>query len=210
VSFIGYLRPLVQGTSQGPPPRFRESLLLLATGFGTSALIVYGTTFWVGRVILGNGQPTQWIWFGAAAALAACCLLDAGAFGLRVPMWHRQTPRHIFFRYGPAKAALFWGLDSGLVFTTFRVTSLSWAALALTLLGLTPWWSGLAYGLGFVVPFVILTLLVPRPRSGDTLSPDPVWLMERITAMQPAVRRTAGVLLAASAVASLGLAIVRS
>jgi len=180
----------------------------LAIGFGASAFIVYGATFWLGLTILGGWQRSQSIWFAAAATLAACCLLDAGAFGLRVPMWHRQTPRHVFFLFGPAKGALFWGLDAGLVFTTFRVTSLSWAALGVTLLGLTPWWSGLAYGLGFVVPVAAMTLLVPRPRVADNLAPDPAWLMERITAAQPAVRWTAGLFLAFMAAASLGLAIV--
>ena len=59
------------------------------------------------------------------------------------PPWRRQTPKSFEPRYGVSRAALLWGLDAGLVVTTIWVTSLSWAALAVTFLELVPWWSGL-------------------------------------------------------------------
>ncbi|MCG8459519.1 MAG: hypothetical protein MI919_24840, partial [Holophagales bacterium] len=47
--------------------------------------------------------------------------------------------------------------------TTFRVAALTWGALLLTALHLAPWWAGLAYGVGFVIP---VTKLLVDPRIG--------------------------------------------
>jgi hypothetical protein len=66
----------------------------------------------------------------------------------------RQTPKAIISHYGAGRAAIAWGLDTGLVFTTFRVSSICWALLALEFLGIAPWWIGLGYAAGFVIPFV--------------------------------------------------------
>ena len=199
----------MKGNALGPPPKFRHSLLLLALGFGTSAVAAYGTVYGIVLCLLGARRPNQTMCLAAAILLAVWFLFDTGAFGLHTPMWPRQTPRHLFFRYGPARGALLWGLDSGLVFTTFRVTSLSWAALTVTVLGLVPWWSGVAYALGFSVPVVLLTLMVPRRADAHARRPqDPIWLMQKLTDVQPIVRGGALVILAGSAVASLGVALV--
>ena len=62
----------------------------------------------------------------------------------------RQTPKMVYNAHGSGRAALVWGLDAGLVFTTYRMSSISWALLLLGVLGVAPWWTGLAYALGFV------------------------------------------------------------
>jgi hypothetical protein len=131
---------------------------LLALGFAISALATYATAFVLGGAVLGGVRAGAIAKWAAAGALAIFIAVDAGALGLHTPMWRRQTPRGLFLQYGAAKGAFLWGLDSGLVVTTFRVTSLSWAALTVTLLGLVPWWSGLAYALGFAVPTAMLVL----------------------------------------------------
>ncbi|QKW34523.1 hypothetical protein HUT06_11205 [Actinomadura sp. NAK00032] len=136
----------------------------------------------------------------AAGVLLACVAVDSGVFGLRTPMWRRQTPQQYFYRLGPTRGAFLWGLDTGLVVTTFRVTSLTWAALAVTLLGLVPWWAGVAYAAGFVLPSAVFVLLVP-PRSDPLGPPEPVWLLDRIGDWEPRVRRAAPVLLGAAAAA---------
>jgi hypothetical protein len=64
----------------------------------------------------------------------------------------RQTPKDIQLRLGPGRAALAWGLDTGLVFTTFRVSAIGWALMACTLTGIAPWWIGAAYAFGFLLP----------------------------------------------------------
>ncbi|MEU6035896.1 hypothetical protein ABZ801_10840 [Actinomadura sp. NPDC047616] len=138
----------------------------------------------------------------AVGVLAVCLIIDTGIFGLRTPMLRRQTPQQYFFRYGAARGALLWGLDTGLVVTTFRVTSLTWASLTVTLLGLVPWWAGIAYAAGFVLPSAVFVLVVPRSSDPEN-APEPVWLMDRIRDWEPWVRRSAPVLLGLAAGALL-------
>lgn len=78
--------------------------------------------------------------------------------------WRRQTPRALLRRHHMLLVATVWGLDTGLVVTTFRVAAVSWAALYLAALDLVPGWVGLAYGVGFILPFMVLTL---RPGLGQ-------------------------------------------
>jgi len=116
----------------------------------------------------------------AAGACALFCLLDVAvvrrrrmcSVGIR-----RQTPKNFVFRFGDYLGSLFWGLDTGLAVTTFRTTALTWASLALLPLHILPWWSGLAYGLGFSLPCVA-AILGPRwrPPAPDGWSPEPQWI----------------------------------
>jgi hypothetical protein len=104
-------------------------------------------------------------------ALAGAGLLSLAAADLRsisrstyCPIGRRrQTPRALLRRYHMLAVATLWGLDTGLVVTTFRVAAVSWGALYLAALGLSPRWTGLAYGAGFAAP---LLLLLFRPRLG--------------------------------------------
>ena len=182
----------MKGTSVKQATR-RRPVLSLALGFGVSALVVYAVVHAVGGAVLGGARSQQWISqhmvaTAAAAVLALLALVDTGVLGLRTPMWRRQTPKQLFNRYGPGKAALLWGLDTGLVFTTYRVTSLSWAALAITALGLVPWWSGLLYALGFVLPVLVLVLAVPRRPDGEQQTPEPGWLLDVVSAGERWIR----------------------
>jgi hypothetical protein len=100
----------------------------------------------------------------AAPKLVAVCLvlgvaLALDGYSLRRKTWcpvtaRRQTPKSIQYQYGMHRAAVAWGLDTGLVFTTYRMSSICWALLTLGLLGATPWWAGLGYAAGFLVPLV--------------------------------------------------------
>ncbi|TMD16163.1 MAG: hypothetical protein E6J00_01205 [Chloroflexi bacterium] len=171
----------------------------LSLGFAVSALAIFAVVSLAGEALFGWLHRTPAPSLVAAAALAALALVDLGAFGLHTPMWRRQTPKQLFHRFGPSAGALLWGLDTGLVVTTFRVTSLSWAALALAALGLVPWWSGLLYAIGFTVPAAALVLAVPaHPWSPEDLQ-EPVWLQYRIMALEPAMRRVALLALLAGA-----------
>ena len=146
-----------------------------------------------------QGPQGLFRYYGDANGDRRVDVVDLGAFGLHTPMWRRQTPKQLFHRFGPSAGALLWGLDTGLVVTTFRVTSLSWAALALAALGLVPWWSGLLYAIGFTVPAAALVLAVPaHPWSPEDLQ-EPVWLQYRIMALEPAMRRVALLALLAGA-----------
>jgi hypothetical protein len=77
----------------------------------------------------------------------------------------RQTPERIAREFGLKRAALAWGLDTGLGFTTYRVSAMYWLVVALALLGSVPWWIGAVYALGFLVPLATgwaLPLVMPR------------------------------------------------
>ena len=52
--------------------------------------------------------------------------------------------------------ASIWGFDTGLAITTIRVAAATWGAILLTLLCLSGWQTGIAYGLAFTIPITIL------------------------------------------------------
>ena len=181
MSFIGTLRPLVKGNAPGHLSD-RQPAIILALGFTISALMLYAVLSFAGALVLGDARSTM----GALLAAVMGLLLGFDALRARRPgamglSWRRQTPKSFEPRYGVSRAALLWGLDAGLVVTTIRVTSLSWAALTVTFLGLVPWWSGLAYALGFTAP--VLTMILAVPRRADPTGesdPEPIWLVLRI------------------------------
>ncbi|MFI6323377.1 hypothetical protein ACIBG8_38010 [Nonomuraea sp. NPDC050556] len=164
-------------------------LLALAIGFAVSAVTMYGLVHLIGSGLRGTGPR-----IAACAVLLACMAIDSGKFGLRTPMLRRQTPRSHFARFGPARGAFLWGLDTGLVVTTFRVTSLTWAALGVTLFGLVPWWAGLFYALGFTLPSAVMVAVVP-PSKDQEVKAEPIWLMEWLMDREKAVRAYAFALL---------------
>lgn len=173
------IRPLVKGTAAAD--RDRWPAILLAVGFTISAVAMYGAVWSLGAALLGDRRTSQATLVVAAVVLVALVAADTGRFGLRTFMWQRQTPRWFVYKYGERKAALFWGLDAGLVFTTFRVTSLSWAGLILTLVGLLPWWVGAVYAFGFVVPELVFNLLLPRRVDPTGASdPEPNWAVDAL------------------------------
>jgi hypothetical protein len=80
----------------------------------------------------------------------------------------RQTPRALMYKGFPLEfVSLMWGLDTGLAFTTFRVTGLTWVLFVAALLGFTPWWLGLVYGLSFGLPLCVTCMRnrATRPES---------------------------------------------
>lgn len=175
----------------------RGPVLLLALGFTVSAVTVYALLSLVGSALLGDWRGGRGAWLLGGSVLGALFAVDLvrrnvpGAVG---PSWGRQTPKSYLDRYRTEVAAVLWGLDAGLVVTTFRITSLSWGALVLAILGLVPWWAGVAYALGFALPLVVATLVVPR-RTDPTgrTDPEPAWVIDglfRATRRVPIVALT--------------------
>ena len=180
MSFIGYLRPLVQGRATNEPP-LRRPVATLAAGFTASALIVTAIVHGLGAVLVGGLRLSLGVRIAIACVfLLGFALLDSGKLPIGTPMWRRQTPQRLFYMFGATKGALLWGIDTGLMFTTFRVTSLTWVTLALAFLGLLPWWAGIAYAAGFVVPAAILILLVPA-RTDSAPGMEVHWVMGRVS-----------------------------
>lgn len=162
----------------------RRPALLLVLGFTLSALGFYGALWLAGAWMFRTHEasPKMWLIGGiVTAALFALDMLRTRAGCTLGPSWHRQTPKRYMDHHKATTAAFAWGLDTGLVFTTFRVSSLSWAALSVTALGLVPWWAGAAYAVGFGVPLLVATLAVPARSdpTGET-DPEPTWLVQRL------------------------------
>jgi hypothetical protein len=181
--------------------------LLLGLGFATSSTAFFAAAWALGAGLLGPWRNSAVAWAVAAAFLLVLFLCDLKLFGLRTAMWRRQTPKWFIYRFGNRRSALFWGLDAGLVVTTFRITSLSWAALALTFVGLLPWWIGLVYAAGFVIPELTFDLILPR-RTDPTgaTDPEPGWAVDVLNQALPAVRRAGqGVLAAGTLIVSVAL-----
>jgi hypothetical protein len=183
---------------------------MLALGFTVSALAPYAALSFAGALLLGDARSTTEALLVAAAVMGLLLGLDGlgarrpGAMG---PPWRRQTPKSFEPRYGVSRAALLWGLDAGLVVTTIWVTSLSWAALAVTFLGLVPWWSGLAYAFGFTAPVLAMILAVPRRAdpTGES-DPEPIWLVLRIFDAQGSLKLAGLLTLGGAMVSCLVLA----
>ncbi len=110
--------------------------------------------------------------FGLLAVLAvAGAVIDLRAarrrglaYGLR-----RQTPKAV--GHDPKRpwwvTPTVWGADTGLIWTTFRVSSTSWVLLAAATLGLAPPWAGVVYGLAFTLPLSVSTLTGVGARVGQ-------------------------------------------
>jgi hypothetical protein len=71
----------------------------------------------------------------------------------------RQTPKRIAYEHGWRRTAWAWGVDTGSVVSTYRVSAATWAALALTGVGAGFPWLGGVYALAFVGPLLVLTSL---------------------------------------------------
>ena len=204
---------LVQGvatTSAAPRPRLSASVpvVLLVSGFLVSSLTVFALAY-----LLGGALRVEAVDADVRAAVAGVlCLLLLGS-DVRVlrgrrpwaPGPSRQTPKAYSVR-GIRSAALLWGLDTGLAVTTFRVVTLTWAALAFAALHLGPWWTGLAYGPGFALPLAA-TILGPRPRPSGGGDGEPLWLPRLLARLRRPVRVGAVLVLVSASLATAAAAV---
>lgn len=118
----------------------------------------------------------------------------------------RQTPRALLRRHPVRTVAALWGLDTGLVVTTFRVTAATWGALLLAGLGLCPSWAGAAYAFGFVGPFAVLLWRHPVGTAARAPGPaDPG--LESMLAKRKAWQRLSAGLLAGGGAILIGTAL---
>lgn len=209
---------LVQGALDSSPrtaARLRARLtrlrpvMLLAAGFLLSSLSTFAVAHLLGSALRVEAVAADLRVAVAGVLCLVLCGVDLAVLGGR-RTWpigpSRQTPKAYLLRTG-RWAALLWGLDTGLAVTTFRVVTLTWAALGFSVLHLVPWWAGLAYGVGFAGPLAV-AILGPRLRapSTDGVDQEPLWLPRLLAAGRPPVRVGAVLLLlgaVAAAVAAL-------
>lgn len=160
---------LVKGESWRPHVR---RMLLFAVAFTASSTAIFVVASGIGTPARALVPSSTRVLLTLLVLLGAI-LLDA--YSLRrkrlCPLTaRRQTPKMVYDNYGSGPAALVWGLDTGLVVTTYRLSSISWALLLLSVLGIAPWWTGLGYALGFVTPLLIGCTLGRLTRDGTVLA----------------------------------------
>ena len=139
-------------------------LVIFVVAFLAGALAIFSVAGLAGEALRVDRLPFAWRAGGAAAVLVALAGLDLVSakknrycpLGLR-----RQTPRSLIYRRSAPTVSAVWGFDTGLAVTTIRVAALTWGALALAVLGVSSWWAGFGYGIGFLVPVVGSILAQP-------------------------------------------------
>jgi hypothetical protein len=135
-----------------------------AVAFVAAACAVFAITSYLGVAIKVTDVSLVWRRVIGALGLIAFAVFDVVA--IRIASYcpisiRRQTPKVAMRRYSPIITAAIWGFDTGLAVTTFRVAAASWGVFVLVFLGLCSWKVGLAYGLAFVVPLLVLLWLKP-------------------------------------------------
>ena len=132
---------------------------VLAAAHLAGAVAVFAVFSFAGTLLRTSQLSVEWQYGTSALGLLFFASLDLLAIknSTYSPLtWRRQVPKCLMRRHSRVATAAAWGFDTGLAFTTFRVATITWGALALTALGLAPWWIGFGYGLGFVIPLVFL------------------------------------------------------
>jgi hypothetical protein len=178
-------------------------LAIFTAAFLAGSLAVFGLAGLAGEALRVDRLPRLWRVGGAAAVLVALAGLDL--VSARQERYcslgpRRQTPRALLYRHAATTVAAVWGFDTGLAVTTIRVAALTWGALTLTLLGVSPWWVGLGYALGFLVPVVGSILAqpaAPQPGPGTDLG---LRLHGQLATRDRAQRASAALMLAAAVV----------
>jgi hypothetical protein len=171
-------------------------LTVFAAAFISGAFVIFGAASLVGAAFRAAGLPTGWRLGLVAAGLLALALLDLLAIrrGRYCPLGlRRQTPKTLSRRYAVTTVVACWGFDTGLAVTTFRVAAVTWAALLMAGLGLSAWWAGLGYGMGFVLPLMFFILMQPPEQPA---APSTVGLtLEGLLRKRPAVQSASAVML---------------
>jgi hypothetical protein len=151
------IRPFVQGDLANRRKHLRFPALLAAGHIAMAGLVV-ALVYQAGTPLAGY-LPRQ-------VALAICVAASVAAIAVDVRAvrrhtysigLHRQTAKAL--AHAPNRrwwvTALLWGLDTGLIWSTFRVSAASWVLLLAALLNVVPQWGGLVYGACFGVPLLV-------------------------------------------------------
>lgn len=149
----------MQGDDVSTAARRKPVIGVLAAAHVLSALTLVLVLSQVGHLLAATVGPEGRLAVALGlAAVAAGADLVAVARGRMAPGLSRQTPKGVADDPGRPwwVTPLVWGADTGIIGSTFRVSSASWLVLVAAVLGLAPWWAGAAYGVAFAVPLVVM------------------------------------------------------
>jgi hypothetical protein len=199
----------VQGPIYSRSLRIRVSLAV-GVAFVTSATAVFALVSVLARLAgVGDIALDRRIVVGAIGLLALAALdVRAITRSTYCPLgWRRQTPKSLAHRRSATLVASAWGFDTGLAVTTVRVAAMTWGAVLLAGLGLSAWFAGLGYGLGFALPFVVLLWTHRVGRAARSTSPlDPG--LESMLARRKPLQVLSATLLALAGALLLGLVVL--
>jgi hypothetical protein len=114
------------------PGTWIRVIVLYALGAVAGAVLMGTTVGFLGS-LLEVGQRRSFALMGIAIIGIILALSDFGIGGMRTPTLRRQTCPAWRRAFGHARAALLWGFDLGLGFTTIRIASLYWVMLLVVL-----------------------------------------------------------------------------
>jgi hypothetical protein len=182
-------------------------LAIFAVAFLTGALAIFGAAGLAGEALRVDRLPFAWRAGGAAAVLVALACLDF--FSVKKDRYcplgsRRQTPKSLLYRHAATTVAAVWGFDTGLAVTTIRVAAITWGALAMTVLGVSSWWAGFGYGIGFLVP-VVASILAQSPSEQPTPGPSLGLRLQGQLASRGQAQLASAVLMLAAAAVLLAL-----
>lgn len=152
------------GTKPGFTLRAKMLPPLLA-GFTLSAVVVFAAASAAGAMLRSYfSVPTYLL---VSLVLSLCAVTDLAFPRIRPTLFNRQTPRSLAARFPAPITGLLWGMDTGIVVSTFRASAASWASLILTFAGWGPWWAGAAYAAAFCAPLGVLVATYPVDGRAD-------------------------------------------
>jgi hypothetical protein len=173
---------------------------LFAVAFLGGAVAAFALVYGLGRALNTEAWPVDFRALAAGMVLFCLALSDLYAFYNKTysPLSvQRQTPRVVMRRYRPEIVVLIWGLDTGLAATTFRVAAATWGSFILVFLAFGTWWTGLFYGVAFVLPLMLVIWGSRVGRAAYASEPvDPG--LGRLAAARPAAQLASAALLALS------------
>jgi hypothetical protein len=126
--------------------------------FAVASTLVVALAHEIGGALSGWVPRTVLLLTAAVVAvLGAAVDVRSLLTGDLAPGIKRQTAEALPHRTrGPDWVVpVLWGLDTGLILTTFRVSCASYVMLVLAFLGLLPMWGGAAYGAAFAIPLAV-------------------------------------------------------
>ena len=161
------MRPFVKGSSgAGRSPGYQFAIALVIAYVTAATLVVLALAG--AEDLIRRWVPVSLRLWGLVVACGFGVLVDIAALRAhRLSLGpSRQTSKQLLYLGEHAWITpYFWGLDAGLIWSTYRVSFTSWILLIAAVSGAAPPFAGAMYGLAFSGPLLVMLFV-----SGDRLS----------------------------------------